>query len=743
MTKNINRSLFISFFLVSFISMPLFGFNTIDEFSKTKPLCDEPSNSLMCQQPTNFSHSNSGAMFDFWWNGIFNATGYQLKIGEEGFDLNTNPPIFETETTAALFFGVEITEGAKNYEAYIRTICNNGDTSNYSGPFLFYAPPSCGDTFYDSGGPDGDMSDTESESFIICPDAPGKFVQLVINELDIDPCCGVIILEIDNDNFIIPSDGSHQSVYSSFAQDGCLTFNFFNFNDPPMGAGWDISIDCATCPTAPAPFVRMVSNDEVYLNWNVLGSIQNIEWEISHPGFLPFTGNADYSGSAFLSSASLNIDGLTSNTPYELYIRNQCGAENSLPTDPVFFKTAPSCDEPFYDLGEPDEPLSNHIAQTVTTAICPEQSGDAIEINFNSFDIGNDGSKLTVFDGDSNASPTLLTLQGTNIPTPIASSHPTGCLAFRYSRADTLVHPGWDADVNCISCPPINGFNIENTGMESAEISWTPTLNATGYEWEIGDPGFEPGTGNDLITGTSPSNENFAGANGLQRNTVYEINVRGLCGPENGSYYHPYLFSTHATCGDFFFDPGGPNTQYENNSYLITTICSSEPNDPVTVQFNLFNTQGCCDFLSVFDGENISSNLITAIMGSDSPGSFTATNPSGCLTFEFTSDETIAGNGWEASILCNATPTIENTNPDVLFDLFPNPASDKVNININGNSATNQTLEVRDVNGILVFEKEIDGQQFSIPSYTWPSGTYFVVLKNGERAVTKRIVKSP
>lgn len=58
------------------------------------------------------------------------------------------------------------------------------------------------------------------------------------------------------------------------------------------------------------------------------------------------------------------------------------------------------------------------------------------------------------------------------------------------------------------------------------------------------------------------------------------------------------------------------------------------------------------DFLSIFDGTSISGNLIGTYCGTTSPGTVTATNALGALTFHFHSDNIYTYDGWQAAISC-------------------------------------------------------------------------------------------
>jgi len=123
---------------------------------------------------------------------------------------------------------------------------------------------------------------------------------------------------------------------------------------------------------------------------------------------------------------------------------------------------------------------------------------------------------------------------------------------------------------------------------------------------------------------------------------------------------------------DKFYDSGGEFGNYGDNENFVTTICPQNTDEFVIINFTQFNTQLNQDILTIYDGDDITANVIGTYSGATSPGnvSASASNASGCLTFSFTSNASGNINGWEAEILC-ATPcqnifaTIDNTVPAV------------------------------------------------------------------------------
>ncbi|MCG9910157.1 MAG: PKD domain-containing protein, partial [Flavobacteriales bacterium] len=107
-------------------------------------------------------------------------------------------------------------------------------------------------------------------------------------------------------------------------------------------------------------------------------------------------------------------------------------------------------------------------------------------------------------------------------------------------------------------------------------------------------------------------------------------------------------------CSGNFFDSGGNGSDYGNNQNLVYTICPSTPGARVQVNFSAFNIENGWDFLTIYNGPNTSSPTLGTYSGTNSPGMVQATpaNPSGCLTFQFTSDGSVTAPGWAATISC-------------------------------------------------------------------------------------------
>ena len=171
---------------------------------------------------------------------------------------------------------------------------------------------------------------------------------------------------------------------------------------------------------------------------------------------------------------------------------------------------------------------------------------------------------------------------------------------------------------------------------------------------------------------------------------------------------------TVTTCMGNFYDSGGPGGNYQNNENFTMTFYPSTTGAFTRFTFNTFDIESNWDYLYIYDGENTSAPLIGTYTGTTSPGTVTASNSSGAITFNFTSDGSVTYPGWSASISCFsftdppvADFSASNTNPvfntDVVFtDLSTNAPnswswsfSPTSMVYVNGTDATSQNPEVQ------------------------------------------------
>jgi PKD repeat protein len=109
------------------------------------------------------------------------------------------------------------------------------------------------------------------------------------------------------------------------------------------------------------------------------------------------------------------------------------------------------------------------------------------------------------------------------------------------------------------------------------------------------------------------------------------------------------------TCTGDFYDSGGPTGNYQNNENYTETFYPSTAGSMIQFTFTSFSTESGYDYLRIYNGTSTAAPLIGTYNGTTGPGTVTANNAAGALTFNFTSDVSVTPAGWTATINCQST----------------------------------------------------------------------------------------
>ena len=115
--------------------------------------------------------------------------------------------------------------------------------------------------------------------------------------------------------------------------------------------------------------------------------------------------------------------------------------------------------------------------------------------------------------------------------------------------------------------------------------------------------------------------------------------------------------ATITTCNALFYDNGGPNNNYSDQKNYTMTFLPGTPGAKIEVAFSSFSLENNYDFLNIYDGNSVSGPQIGSYTGNNSPGTVTATNEEGALTFRFISDYSVNNSGWAAVVRCTGIDT--------------------------------------------------------------------------------------
>ncbi len=141
--------------------------------------------------------------------------------------------------------------------------------------------------------------------------------------------------------------------------------------------------------------------------------------------------------------------------------------------------------------------------------------------------------------------------------------------------------------------------------------------------------------------------------------------------------------ATITTCNAMFYDDGGPTDEYSNRKDYTMTFKPGTPNKVIEVNFETFSLENDYDFLYVYDGTSTSSTLLGKFTGTSNPGTLTASNNQGALTFRFTSDVYVTASGWSATIKCVNQDGVDDNSWEA-FNIYPNPNEGVFNIEASG-----------------------------------------------------------
>ena len=598
----------------------------------------------------------------------------------------------------------------------------------------FLQAQQCGGRFTDPAGPNAVYSNNMDYTVTIAPINPGDVVTVTFTAFNTEANWDALYV-FDGNSIAAPQIASSNpggnvpgnlaggywgtlipGPFTSTSIDGSLTFRFRSDNSG-FRDGWIANVTCAPPPTCRRPtgvIASAINSTSARLRWTEAGTATVWDTYLVPTGQPAPTDSSD--GIITSSSNPVTYNELTPNTCYTLYVRSRCSdTDKSEWTTGYSFCTPiapPACGGQFVDSGGLNGDYGNNIDSTTT--ICPANQGELVTVTFTSFTTETNFDALYVFNGNSIAAPQIRSTNGAGqvpggltggfwgnlIPGPFTSSSSDGCLTFRFRSDGTGIRSGWVANITCAlppTCPAPTTLGVNSITHNTATLNWVDSSTPSGWEAIVLPSGSPAPTAN---TEGIPASSNSVTVNTLLASTCYTFYVRRVCSEtDKSAWAGGFNFCTTVAppvCGGQFFDNGGPNFMYTNNSDTTTTICPTNPNEIVTVAFSSFDVETGWDALYVFDGNSIAAPQIASnnpadnvpgampggFWGTTNPGPFTSTSTDGCLTFRFRSDNSDQRNGWIANITCAPDPdkllliafTDSNTNgiKDVGEALFPN-----------------------------------------------------------------------
>lgn len=328
-----------------------------------------------------------------------------------------------------------------------------------------------------------------------------------------------------------------------------------------------------------------------------------------------------------------------------------------------------ACSGTFYDMGGSGDYAN---LQNSTLTINPSTPGSAVRVVFNSFNVETCCDNLKIYNGNSTAAPLISTYNSN--PGTITSTAPDGSLTFVFYSDFSVVKSGWDATISCQSpCSgtpapgPINATATSVCNGDATALSITNTNMGPGitYQWfaSTSSPtsGFVPysGTGantatiNPVINGLNWFYCVVTCTNSGISTTTSTVAISGtscpapVIMPRNTS-------ATVTTCLGHFYDTGDSPGNYGDNENDTITFYPGTTGAYISLTFNSFQIETCCDNIKFYNGNSTGSPLLGTF--TTNPGTITSTAADGSLTVVFHSDFSVNYSGWDATISCYTPP---------------------------------------------------------------------------------------
>jgi chitodextrinase len=259
-------------------------------------------------------------------------------------------------------------------------------------------------------------------------------------------------------------------------------------------------------------------------------------------------------------------------------------------------------------------------------------------------------------------------------------------------------------------CAAPTGLAAANMTDVSADLSWTAQSGVSGYEYVVDQNASAPASG----TSTTATSVNQTG---LSASTVYYLHVRTDCGSGNFSTWTTISFTTTQT------PPPCPAPA----GLSVINITNTSATLGWTFQAGAIGYQYVVDQSSADPASGGGTNTST------NTGSVSGLSSG---TVYYAHIRTDCGNGnfsdWTTVQFTTQTIGLEELSGQLFF-VYPNPATDLVTIETNGEAS----ITLINANGQALYTFEITDKA-TIPVSDLEAGIYFLQLvQNGTRAIQK------
>lgn len=550
---------------------------------------------------------------------------------------------------------------------------------NGNAPFLMKDSTliTCNKVFMDAGGTDVLLPNVYyNNRTTFKPSTPGNNITVSFSKLAISGTLYVYNGPSANSPLLGTASGSNSTpLFTASGADGSLTFVYsgYSYND----SGWIAQVGCIKNVAKPSAVkATLDSNQSIKLTWTDNADDETryvIERSVNTASKFLFVGQTSANATQFIDFAA-PVNSL-------LFYRVRAFRDNTtsvfsdtaiieLGNAPFLMKdsTLITCSKVFMDPGGTDV-IPAGVYYNVRTTFKPGVAGNNIKVVFSKVAIS---GGLSVYNGSSTNSPLLGTFNSVNsAPLSFSATGVDGSLTILY-QGSSYSDSGWIADVSCykpVSAP--TNLIASSNNLKTVQLNWTDNaMDETSYTLErsFNDTlNFIPvktlAANSTGYTDTSaPVNSYLFYRVKARRDSLSSL-YSNIVSVLNGNVFTMRSGKLTA-CGITFLDPGGA-ANYGNNINYTTTFTPAEAAKKVRVTFSQFNTESCCDYLTVYNGPGASSPIIGIYLSSSIPPVLESSAPGGELSFKFVSDGATTAPGWIANITCIQTnDTLANCSKD-------------------------------------------------------------------------------
>ena len=195
-----------------------------------------------------------------------------------------------------------------------------------------------------------------------------------------------------------------------------------------------------------------------------------------------------------------------------------------------------------------------------------------------------------------------------------------------------------------------------------ATLAWSSRSTSFQVKYST-NANFDPATEGTQVT----ANDTTKTLTGLTNFTTYYWCVRAVCGGTPSAWSEKSSFvsgtivnmgdqATLTTCSAMIYDNGGADASYGSSADETLVITPATAGKRIRL-VGTYNTEGCCDGLTVYDGDSTTGAILGSFYGD---GTIDIAGENGAVTLVFTSDGSVVNDGFAVMATCENIPTCPN-----------------------------------------------------------------------------------